>query len=124
MNPAINRLPFRLFLVTALFAAAVVAIGQRTTAHAADYGVEIIEPSFNPQTWGYSANPIVVKAGDTVSWVNTGVAPHTVTAYDGSFDSGIMASGAVWSFTATTAGHFGYYCALHPDMVSTLIVEG
>ena len=124
MNPAINRLSLRLLVVTALIAAALITVGHRSTVHAADYGVEIVEPIINPQSWGYGANPIVVQVGDTVSWVNTGVAPHTVTAYDGSFDSGIMVSGAVWSFTASSPGQYGYYCTLHPDMVSTLIVEG
>ncbi|MGD9891881.1 MAG: cupredoxin domain-containing protein [Dehalococcoidia bacterium] len=123
MNLAINQ-PRRLFLIIAVFTIAFAAAGYRAIASADDYSVEIIEPSFDPQTWGYSVNPIVVKAGDTVSWVNTGVAPHSVTAYDGSFDSGIMVSGAAWTFTATTPGEFGYYCTLHPDMVATLIVEG
>jgi plastocyanin len=124
MNLANHRYSLRLFLPIALLAIAVAAISYQATAHAADYGVEIVEPSFDPQSWGYSANPIVVQAGDTVTWVNTGVAPHSVTAYDGSFDSGIMVSGAVWTFTATTPGEYGYYCTLHPDMISTLIVEG
>jgi len=106
---------------------AVLALGvaaYHTNASADDYGVEIIEPSFDPRSWGYSPEPITVRVGDTISWINTGVAPHSVTAYDGSFDSGIMPSGAAWSMTAGTPGVFAYYCTLHPDMQATLIVEG
>lgn len=121
MTPAILRHPLRLMLLLAVFAVGFAA--SNTTAGAADYGVEIVEPSFNPQSWGYSPEPITVRVGDTISWVNTGVAPHSVTAYDGSFDSGIMLSGAAWSMTASTPGTFAYYCTLHPDMQATLIVE-
>lgn len=124
MNLAINRHPFRLIIAFAILAAAIAAVGYNATASADDYSVEIVEPSFNPQTWGYSVNPIVVKVGDTVSWVNSGVAPHSVTAYDGSFDSGIMVSGAVWTMTASAPGEYWYYCTLHPDMQAAVIVEG
>jgi plastocyanin len=124
MNLAINHRPLRLIIALAILAAAIAAVGYNATASADDYGVEIVEPSFNPQTWGYSVNPIVVKVGDTVSWVNSGVAPHSVTAYDGSFDSGIMVSGAVWTMTASAPGEYWYYCTLHPDMQSAVIVEG
>jgi plastocyanin len=124
MNPALKRPSLRWLLPLAVLAVAVAAMGYNSTAYAEDYGVEIVEPSFDPQTWGYSVNPIVVRVGDNVSWVNTGVAPHSVTAYDGSFDSGIMVSGAVWTFTASTPGEFWYYCTLHPDMQSAIIVEG
>jgi plastocyanin len=122
MTATILRRSIRLIAAVAVLAAAVAV--QHTMVDAADYGVEIIEPSFDPQTWGYSADPVVVSVGDSITWVNTGIAPHSVTAYDGSFDSGIMPSGAVWSMTATTPGVFGYYCTLHPDMRATLIVEG
>lgn len=122
MTASILRRSMRLVAAVAVLAAAVAV--QHPPVEAAEYGVEIVEPSFNPQTWGYSADPIVVGVGDTITWVNSGIAPHSVTAYDGSFDSGIMPSGAVWSMTASTPGVFGYYCTLHPDMRATLIVEG
>src|SRR5262245_42651812 len=50
---------------------------------AAPVTVQIIEPSALPQTWGYSPQPKTVAAGDIVTWVNDGAAPHTVTASDG-----------------------------------------
>jgi plastocyanin len=64
-----------------------------------------------------------VRLGDTVVWVNDDPFPHTATADDRSFDSGIVASGDSWSLTATRAGTFPYVCALHPTMTGTLIVE-
>jgi hypothetical protein len=45
-----------------------------------------------------------------------------VTAQDNSFDSGFIAKGGAWSFTAARAGTFAYYCVFHPGMQATLIV--
>jgi plastocyanin len=38
-----------------------------------------------------------VGAGDTITWTNEGAEPHTVTAFDGSFDSGILMPGESFS---------------------------
>ena len=63
-----------------------------------------------------------VQLGATVTWANAGVAPHTVTARDGSFDSGTLAPGATFSFRFERAGTFQYLCAFHADMTGTVVV--
>lgn len=62
-----------------------------------------------------------VAAGTTVTWTNTGIAPHTVTA-DGAFDSGMMAAGASWSRRFDQAGTFRFICTVHPTMTGSLTV--
>jgi plastocyanin len=56
---------------------------------------------------------LTVKVGTTVVWTSEDNAPHTVTADDGSFDSGNLQKGDSFKFTFTTAGNFPYYCAYH-----------
>src|SRR5207245_2725313 len=74
-------------------------------------------------TAGYDPPTLNVALGDTVTWTNSDTAaPHTVTAQNGSFDSGFLAKGATWSFTPAAAGTFAYYCAFHPGMLATLVV--
>jgi plastocyanin len=68
---------------------------------------------------------VSVKAGDTVEWKNTGSAPHTVTADDGSFDSGTSTpinAGGTYDHTFPTAGTFKYHCTIHPQMKATVVV--
>lgn len=65
---------------------------------------------------------VTVPAGTTLTWRNVGAAPHTVTADDRSFDSGIFAAGATWSHTFSTAGTFPYFCAVHPAMTGAVVV--
>jgi plastocyanin len=48
---------------------------------------------------------------------------HTVTARDGSFDSGNLAAGASWSTVAARAGRLDYACSLHPTMNARLVVR-
>jgi plastocyanin len=76
---------------------------------------EIRDFAFAPAT-------LSVPVGSTVTWRNTGEAPHTVTAEDGSFDSDMIAAGGSWARTFQTAGSFSYVCAFHPDMAGTVTV--
>jgi plastocyanin len=67
---------------------------------------------------------VTVKTGMTVTWANNddGLA-HTVTAVDGSFDSGRLGSGSTFSHTFDTAGTFAYQCTIHPkSMQGTIVV--
>ena len=72
----------------------------------------------------YSVNVITVKAGTTITWTNDDAMMHTVTAVDGSFDSGFMEEGDTWSYTFDTVGEFEYFCSPHPWMRAKVIVEG
>ena len=65
----------------------------------------------------YSVNVLMVALGTTVTWTNDDLGmPHTVTAVDGSFDSGVMQTGQSWSYTFDKPGDFEYLCTLHPWM--------
>jgi plastocyanin len=66
---------------------------------------------------------VVIGVNSTVTWVNSDDVPHTVTANDGSFNSGNLDAGQSWSHTFTTPGTYAYYCAYHPWMKGTIIVK-
>jgi plastocyanin len=56
---------------------------------------------------------VTVKVGDTVTWVNQGQRPHSATADDGGFDTGLFGEGESASVTFATTGTFQYFCQLH-----------
>jgi plastocyanin len=66
-----------------------------------------------------------VKVGDTVEWDWVDPEqPHTVTADDGTFDSGAPQSkGSVFKFTFTRAGTYPYKCQIHPSMTGKITVQ-
>ena len=80
-----------------------------------DEPVTIVDLAFSPAD-------VEVPSGTTVTWHNEGAAMHTVTAEDGSFDSGFLASGATWSRTFGDAGTYAYVCSLHPGMAGRVVV--
>jgi plastocyanin len=65
---------------------------------------------------------IEVEVGATVIWTNRAPLEHTVTATDGSFDSGPIAPGAGWSHTFREPGTFEFICIPHPFMRGVVIV--
>jgi plastocyanin len=76
----------------------------------------------------FGPKELTVKAGTTVTWKNDGAKPHSATASDGSFDTGLYEPGAAKSVTFASPGTFDYYCQLHgtPDgngMVGKVVVE-
>jgi plastocyanin len=75
-------------------------------APAQEVAIEIVDNSFSP-------NKITVPVGATVVWTHKGQKPHTVTADDGSFDSGKLENGASFKQTFAKAGTFPYFCQFH-----------
>jgi plastocyanin/uncharacterized membrane protein len=65
-----------------------------------------------------------VKEGDSVEWKNQDIFTHTVTANDGSFDSGPIAPGGSWQTTLSKTGSVAYHCGPHPNMAAELVVSG
>lgn len=64
---------------------------------------------------------LTVRHGDTVTWHNKDLVPHTATAA-GRFDSGTVAPGARWTRTMDIPGRHDYVCTFHPTMKATVVV--
>ncbi|HIG95596.1 TPA: cupredoxin family copper-binding protein [Candidatus Woesearchaeota archaeon] len=79
------------------------------------HNIEIGATLFSPAT-------LEIEAGDTVIWKNTATVAHTVTANDGSFDSGLLQKDKTFSRTFSSPGRFAYHCELHP-MAGTIVVK-
>jgi plastocyanin len=87
-----------------------------------DASINIVDAPRPQPKWGYAPGTRKVDAGTWVTWSNDGQDPHTVTADDGSFDSGNLdpSEGFSWYFDAP--GSFTYACTLHPWMKGKIIV--
>jgi plastocyanin len=87
-----------------------------TAAQTSSTSVSVQDNSFSPGT-------LKVSVGDTVTFTNDGGVAHTVTATSGAeFDSGTLAPGKTFKFTAEKAGTVSYVCTIHPGMQGTLEV--
>ncbi len=73
--------------------------------------------------FAYTPGRIEVVAGTTVEWKNEDPMTHTVTATDGSFDSGPIQPGAVWRRQFDTPGTYPFACTPHPFMKGTVVVR-
>ena len=98
-------------MVVALVLMAVIAGGFGRAA-AQGNTVSIKDFKFEPVA-------LTVTAGTTVTWKNDGAAPHTVTAADGSWDSGNLEPGASFSKTFDSAASVAYYCKYHGAATGT-----
>ena len=73
--------------------------------------------------FSFQPGSIKVAAGGTVTWTNNDSMPHTVTADDGSFDSGPVAPGATFSRVFPALGTVSYHCSIHASMQGNVTVE-
>ncbi|HKX25008.1 MAG TPA: plastocyanin/azurin family copper-binding protein, partial [Actinomycetota bacterium] len=74
------------------------------------------------QGFAFAPTTLDVAAGMEVTWTNQDPAPHTVTADDGSFDSGTIDPGATFSAVFDQSGTLTYMCNIHPAMTGTVRV--
>ena len=66
-----------------------------------------------------------IQKGDTVRWTQKDTNQHTVTAQDGSFDSGTMlpiGPSSMFSHKFDAVGEFPYFCEVHGGMTAQISV--
>jgi plastocyanin len=98
-----NQRMWARFLVAALAMVVVFPVGS---AFAQDASVNMVGVSFAP-------TEVHVAPGATVQWVNASTLQHTVTADDGSFDSGLLDPDATFSMSFDAPGVYMYFCQPH-----------
>ena len=100
---------------------------------AATNRVEALDPAREGETLRFLPNTLTADAGSTILFANVGGKPHTLTADDGSFDTGVVPPGAEGgrfagtnvTFTLKKPGTFAFHCEIHPQvMKGTLTVTG
>ena len=96
--------------------------GESTESEAAPSGEAAKSEKVQIVEFTYEPDPVVVQAGGKVTWQNEDTAPHTATADDGSFDTGIIEKGKLGSATFKEPGTFTYFCEIHPTMHGTVEV--
>ena len=106
---------FALLIAGVLFVSCSKSYNSGNTPPASSATVSIKNMAFNPVS-------LSISTGTTVTWVNNDTTAHTVTADDGSFNSGTIATGAKFTWTFSTAGTFAYHCTLHTEMTGTVVV--
>ena len=112
-------------VATAIFALAPHR-GTATPVHAnvaSDAARPLAAATVDTKDYAYAPDPVTIRVGDTVLFENSDSVAHTVEAADGSFDSGNMAQGDVWSHTFSKAGTYPYSCAYHRYMRGEIIVK-
>ena len=106
--------PLAVLVALAVAALAILATGAPAGAQETA-SVDIVD-------FGFVQDSITVAPGTTVTWTNTGQAPHTVTADSGAWTSETLENGESFSFTFSKPGTFTYHCKIHPKMIGTIIV--
>lgn len=76
------------------------------------------------EDFAYSPEPLVVDKATVVRVVNNDDAAHTVTADDGSFDTGELGKGESRDLTLDGTGELAYHCSIHDYMQGVIRVSG
>ena len=112
--------------VSLVAAAVLLSLATFSAASAQTVGpsvsISILDAPRPQAKWGYAPGTRNVSIGSWVTWTNNGGDAHTVTADDGSFDSGDLEPSDGFSWYFDTAGTYTYTCSDHPWMTGTIIV--
>ncbi|MBI2266189.1 MAG: IPT/TIG domain-containing protein [Armatimonadetes bacterium] len=93
-----------------------IVVGTGDTTSDVTLGVGVSDTGFTPRDF-------YINPGDTVMWSNGGSQIHTVTADNGSFNSGDIALGGTYTFQFATLGDTSYHCTRHPSETGKVSVQ-
>ena len=72
------------------------------------------------QAFQFQPNHLKVAPGDTITWINRDIVPHTVTETDGFWRSQPLAEGQSWEIVVADSMTYRYFCEFHPHMIGVL----
>ncbi len=84
------------------------------------------------QAIAFNPMEITIQAGESVTWTNQDIVPHTATSGNPGdtvlgpiFRSSFLGQGGTFTHTFEDAGEFVYFCEVHPGMMrdAKVIVE-
>jgi amicyanin len=100
------------------------ALPATTAAQSDQPALNMVEGSPTDITsWAFDNPNLAISAGQTVTWTNMGSMQHSVTADDGSFDSGLVDPNNTFSMEFDNPGTYNYHCTPHPWMKATITVS-
>lgn len=105
-----------------VLAAALLLVATSVASAAELVSVNIVDTPRPQDKWGYAPVTRKIAPGTWVTWSNAGTDAHTVTALDGSFDSGELNPSEGFSWYFDQSGTFDYVCTLHPWMKGKIVV--
>lgn len=99
----------------------------------AENKVSIVKNAATLANEAYSPNPVDIKEGDIITWVNKDIVIHTVTSGNPIndtnagkiFDSGLLNPGEIFNYTIRDIEIYSketinYYCKVHPVMTGKI----
>ena len=95
--------------------------GRRKTAE--DAGAAANVTAAEIRAMKFTQERIEVTAGTTIRWTNNDQLQHSVTANDGSWDSGLINPGGTWTHTFAQPGEYAFHCTPHPFMKGIVVVR-
>lgn len=75
------------------------------------------------EQFAFVPRDIEILAGDSVTWINGDLAPHTATEFGGDWDTGAIEGGESTRITFDAPGDHSYLCGFHPQMKGTIVVR-
>ncbi|MEH6359498.1 MAG: cupredoxin family copper-binding protein [Amylibacter sp.] len=110
----INR---RDVLINSVAAYAVTGLNlAQAYATPAAYTITIHKFKFEP-------DHIDVHVGDTITWINQDLAPHTATADTNDWGTKMLEKGQSKSLLVSESMTGDYYCQFHPNMKGTITIK-
>jgi len=108
----------KVFLLSAaiLVVAVVLTTGVKSMNAAGAPEIKIDNFSFGPAS-------ITVPVGTPITWANHDDVPHVIASVDNLFKSKPLDTDDRFSFTFTKPGTYEYFCAIHPRMTGTVVVQ-
>lgn len=113
----------KLMTIASMLAIAITGSSAESARNDGSTGTQVVVVKIGNFT--YEPQTLKVKAGTQIKWVNEDDVPHTVTGSQAGspLHSSALDTDDSYTVTVESAGTYPYFCAIHPHMVGTLIVE-